>query len=44
MENLHHGLGDVRDVRDAAGEREKTLKCRSLPQDAGDLAGLLTGR
>jgi len=31
---------DAGDFNDAAGEREMAPKCRSLPRDAGDLAGL----
>ena len=31
---------DAGDFSDAAGEREMTPKCRSLPRDAGDLVGL----
>ena len=41
MRNDRDGSSDAEDVRDAAGEREKTFKCGCLPQDAGDLAGLL---
>jgi len=31
---------DAGDFSDAAGEREMTPKCGSLPRDAGDLVGL----
>ena len=31
---------DAGDFSDAVGEREMTLKCGSLPRDAGDLVGL----
>jgi len=34
---------DAGDFSDAAGEQEMAPKCGSLPRDAGDLVGLLSG-